>query len=91
MTEVHANKSARLGGIDMYIQQAINLYVQKIKKYKDAAEAKGIRTAIYQGSGRVSLGGVMYNIDMASDVSLRYGQIVYVALNEAGTKAVIIG
>ncbi|WP_378955371.1 hypothetical protein [Pelosinus sp. sgz500959] len=77
--------------MSMYIQQAINLYVQKIREYKDAAEAKGIRIAIYQGNGQVSLGGVMYGIEMANDVHLRHGQIVYVILNQAGTKAVIIG
>jgi len=82
-----------LGGFDMniYIQEAINLYIQKINEYKNSAEAKGIRTAIYMGNGQVSLGGVMYEIEMASDVNLRIGQVVYVALNQAGTKAVVLG
>jgi len=77
--------------MSMYIQQAINLYVRKIKEYKDAAELKGIRPAVYQGNMQVSINGMVYSIDMASDISLRHGQVVYVALDQTGTKAVIIG
>lgn len=77
--------------MSMYIQQAVNLYVKTIKDYKDAADAKGIRRAVYVGGGQVSLGGQMYEIEMASDVHLSPNQIVYIALNQQGTKAVILG
>lgn len=75
----------------MYIQQAVNLYVKKIKDYKDMADAKGIRLGIYNGGGQVSLNGQLYGLEMANDVHLVPNQIVYVALNQQGTKAVIIG
>ena len=75
----------------MYLQQAVNLYVKTIKSYKDAADAKGIRMAVYVRGGQVSLGGQMYDIEMASDVHLSHNQIVYVALNQQGTRAVILG
>lgn len=75
----------------MYIQQAVNLYLQTIKSYKDAADAKGVRRAVYVGGGQVSLGGQMYDIEFANEVHVSPNQVVYVALNQQGTKAVILG
>lgn len=75
----------------MYIQQVVNLYIKTIMGYKAAADAKGIRPAVYVGGGQVSLNGRLYSIDLAGDIHLYPNQIVYVALSQDGQRAVIIG
>lgn len=72
------------------IQEAVHMYVSKIREYKDAAELKGVQAAKIYGD-KAYIQGVAYPVSMAADVNLRDGDIAFVSLDDTGTRAVVLG
>ena len=77
--------------MDVNIQRAMDLFIQKLNELKAAAAAKGARVGVYRAGGQVTIDGRSYEAVLVSDTYYSDGQIVYVVLSQDGAKAVLLG